>query len=260
MISVCPYCNVALRLSEANKEKLLAALEQLKGKTLKIGCPSCRQSIEMGPEGVCPQENPEGLESGGEAELTAPGTAESTGRQIAQDRSGESKHLHKPPDPPDLSWLYSGKMGEKEIVRDVPTAIALVPEGAIREGVEAAFRQLDYQLYFPADAHEAIRSMYFKDYVAAVYYSNHEDGPFENHDFHKFMVQMSMTRRRYIYYVLIGPDFKTLYDLEALSNSANLVVNEKDMSYLTTILKKSRYDYDDLFGPYIALLKEHGKR
>ena len=67
-----------------------------------------------------------------------------------------------------------------------------------------------------------------------------------------------MTQRRSIYYVLIGPDFHTLYDLEALSNSANLVVNESELGQFDLILKKGLQDYDDLFGLYIKMLKEHG--
>ncbi len=60
-----------------------------------------------------------------------------------------------------------------------------------------------------------------------------------------------MARRRAIYYIIMGPEFHTLYDLEALANNANLVVNDKEAAYLEIIFKKGRQDYDDLFGPYL---------
>ena len=62
-----------------------------------------------------------------------------------------------------------------------------------------------------------------------------------------------------MFYALIGPQFHSLYDLEALTNSANLVVNDADVKHFSTILNKSIQDYNDLFGPYLAILQEHGK-
>jgi len=69
---------------------------------------------------------------------------------------------------------------------------------------------------------------------------------------------MAMSRRRYIFYILVGPEFRTLYDLEALANSANLVVNDSDASHFSIILKRGMNDYNDLFGPYLEALGNYG--
>ena len=69
-----------------------------------------------------------------------------------------------------------------------------------------------------------------------------------------------MGKRRYMIYVLIGPEFNTLYDLQALAYSANMVVNDKDADKMKTIWKKGKNDYDELFNPFITILKSHGKR
>jgi hypothetical protein len=73
------------------------------------------------------------------------------------------------------------------------------------------------------------------------------------------MCAMNMARRRYIFYVLIGPEFKTFYNIQALAESANLVVNEKDTPYFGVILRKSIPDYEELFGPYMEELKVQRK-
>jgi len=66
-----------------------------------------------------------------------------------------------------------------------------------------------------------------------------------------------MLKRRFIFYILIGPEFSTLYDLEALSNSANLVVNTQEIPELLTILRKAIPRYEDLFGSLMAELNAY---
>ena len=64
-------------------------------------------------------------------------------------------------------------------------------------------------------------------------------------------------RRRLIYYVLIGAELRTCYDMEALALSANAVVNERDLPYLEVILKRGFLDYEKLFGPMLEVLGEY---
>ncbi len=71
---------------------------------------------------------------------------------------------------------------------------------------------------------------------------------------HTFLARLPMDRRRLIYYILVGPEFQTFYNLEALSLSANLVVNDADVEQLPAILKISYRDYNALFGPLIESL------
>jgi len=67
-----------------------------------------------------------------------------------------------------------------------------------------------------------------------------------------------MRQRRYIFYILVGPEFHSLYGLEALSNSANLVVNERDVEHFKNIYKRAKAEYEELFGPLIGALQEAG--
>ena len=73
------------------------------------------------------------------------------------------------------------------------------------------------------------------------------------------MRKMAMLRRRNIHYTLIGPEFQTLYDLQAISNSANLVVNDNELKNFSLILKKSLHESQKLFGPLAEALINHGR-
>ena len=68
-----------------------------------------------------------------------------------------------------------------------------------------------------------------------------------------------MARRRFIFYVLVGQEFKTLYDLQALAYSANLVVNGMEVTFMGTILRKAIPEYEVLFGPLMEELHIAGK-
>jgi hypothetical protein len=74
-----------------------------------------------------------------------------------------------------------------------------------------------------------------------------------------FMRKMAMIRRRNIHYTLIGPEFQTLYDLQALSLSANLVVNDNEINNFRLILKKSLHESQKLFGPLAEALMAQGR-
>ena len=62
-----------------------------------------------------------------------------------------------------------------------------------------------------------------------------------------------------MFFILAGPDFRTLYNLEALSLSVNLVVNDADIERLKPILKKSFRDHEELFGPLIEAVRGYEK-
>ncbi|MCJ7601796.1 MAG: hypothetical protein MUO63_09895, partial [Desulfobulbaceae bacterium] len=121
------------------------------------------------------------------------------------------------------------------------------------------FDDMGYKAVMPRTAEDAIERMRFTNFAAVVLHFGFE-GNLANSTVHTHMQGMSMPKRRYIYYVLIGPEFRTLYNLEALSDSANLVINEADISAFPLVLKKGFRDYDELFGPYLAALESLGKK
>ncbi len=230
MISKCPYCETDLNLNEGQQQKVTAALAGLKSGTLKLGCPHCRHSIQLKPDG-----------------------------SLLLESSSSSGGGNRPDQPsfPDISWLAGGMYDEKKTIEDIPKVMVLMPEGDGRNTVVKVFENIGYQVEVAESSSDAIAKMRFVVFAAVVLHSS-MDGSLEKSAFHTHMRTLPMDTRRYIYYVLVGDEFHTLYDLEALSYSANVVINDHEIDHFDIILRKGLRDYDELFGPYITMLKEHG--
>jgi len=266
MLAQCPHCQQELALTEAQQakvEKALAALQP--GKSLKIGCPHCKKPIELHPEGA-----PAEAGSNGDDEQVMKSVLYSE-HLGDEDRDIEEvvAHVRQVPKPtkippaapkaPDVSWIATGEFKAEQVVKDVPLAMILMTEEQGKSKVAEAFGEIGFQPEFAQSAEAAIERMRFVNFAAVALHSHFEGRKLADSSFHAHMRTMGMNMRRYVYYVLIGPEFNTLYDLEALSNSANLVINDKDAEHVNVILKKGLQDYDTLFGPYIEILKEHGR-
>ena len=245
MINTCPHCQEPLNLSGAQKSKVQTALDKLPaGNLLKLGCPHCQKTFDLKPDGTLPGQQPPKV-----AATSSGGPRIKGARQVKV----------TPPPPPDISWLASGQMQEKEVIEDTPMALILMNKGPGLSTVREAYENEGFLPVF-SDSHEdALNRMQFTPFAAAVLHSRFEGDSLENNSFHIFMRKMAMIRRRNIHYTLIGPEFQTLYDLEALSNSANLVVNDNEINNFKIILKKSLHESQKLFGPLAESLVRQGR-
>lgn len=260
MLVQCPQCQHSLMLSEAQLEKIKAALAGLSpGKTLKIGCPKCKQPIELHSNGSVGGQATGALMDVLFAEHTGNEDQAAAGIVAAVQKRPQPVQL--PPDapkPPDLGWLSSGVYSEREAVENVPHVLVMIGNEETAGQVTAAFGEIGYQPTYARSAEEAIAKMQFMNFEAVVLHSRFEGGKLEDSTVHQHLREMAMARRRYIFYVLIGPEFRTLYDLEALADSANLVVSDSDAGHFAIILKRGMNDYQDLFGPYLEALSNYG--
>lgn len=226
MLSNCPQCSHPLRFSEAQRTQIEKAIKKLTtGKSLTIKCPHCQAPIKLGPN-----------------------TSEQASRGL------------QPPEPPDLDWLKTGQFEGEEKVEDVPMALVLFKDSPQRDGVVEALKSVGYQVVLANTPSQAMERMRFVSFACVVLHSEFEGKELAKSVFHKYMRKMSMERRRYIFYVIVGPSLDSLYDVQALANSANLVVGEKDLQYFDVILHKSIPSYEELFGPMLEELANYGKR
>ena len=260
MLVQCPQCQHTLMLSEAQLEKIKAALASLSvGKTLKIGCPKCKQPIELHSNGSVGGQAAGAMMDVLFAEHTGNEDQVAVGMVAAVQKKPQPVRLPPAaPKPPDLGWLSSGVYSEKEAVENVPHALIMIGDEEISTQVTMAFGEMGYQPTYVRSAEEAIAKMQFMNFEAVVLHSRFEGQGLEGSTVHQHLREMAMAKRRYIFYILIGPEFRTLYDLEALANSANLVVHDSDASHFSIILKRAMNDYNDLFGPYLEALGNYG--
>ena len=195
------------------------------GQKIRLKCSNCEEQIVLGKESL-------------------PG--------------GGTAHV-KPPEPPDTSWLADGDFEEESVVSDIPQAMVLIKDEKTREQVVGALTGLGYRAETVDNVSDAIEKMQFFDYSSIVMHSSFDGNNLNDNSFHKLMSSMSMSRRRYIFYVLLGPEFRTFYNLQALACSANLVVSDKDTAHFGVILRKSIPEYEELFGPFMEELKVQGR-
>jgi CheY-like chemotaxis protein len=218
----CSNCSKALKISD----KIQKGLRQLgPGRVLRLTCPECQESIA--------------LDAG---HLTT---------AIKQETVIVGSHV-KPPMPPDIGWLKDGLFEEEEVVEDIPQALILAKPGEQRDLISKAVESIGYQTAFAESGKEAMERLQFINFASVILHENFEDGAMRSSSFHQFMRNMSMQKRRFIFYILISSEFSTLYDLEALSFSANLVVNNNEVPELLTILRKAIPRYEELFGSLMA--------
>jgi len=227
MLTHCPFCHKFLELTEEQSSRLEQALSQLTpGKILTIKCPLCRSAITLDKTGLPPQ---------------------NSANQVI------------PPPPPTLDWLKSGLYQGEEKVEDVPMALILHHPDEQRQRIGEALEAVGYQVFMADTVINAMERMRFVNFSCVVLQAN-MDGTLERSSFHAYMRNLTMERRRYIFYILVGNDFHTLYNLEALAYSANLTVNSSDLNHLDIVLRKSIPDYEELFGPFLEELNAYGKR
>lgn len=158
------------------------------------------------------------------------------------------------PSPPDPKWFRQVVIEDKsEITDDVPQGLILTDIIENLSTYTTLLGNLGYVVEHTNTDSLAIELISTTSCSLVVYENTLKFDKFE-----QYMRNLSGSKRRNLLYVIVGPDLRTLYDLEALCLSANTVVNSKDMKYLNLILKKVFRDYDALYGPYIEVLKSNG--
>jgi glutaredoxin len=247
MISNCPHCQGALPFNAAQTAKIEQALKGLKpGKRLPLKCPHCKKTMQ--------------LDSAGEVEVAAGAQKIAAAPKAAPKKESDAGEKIKPPPPPSMDWLEEDQSGLMEDnVRDVPMALVLHADEGVRHQIGAAMEALGYQVMTLNSSREAMEQVGSVSFATIVFHAEFEGGRLEDSVFHNYMRNMPMSRRRYIFYILMGPQFTSLYDIEALANSVNLVVADKDLKDFQLILHKAIPCYEQLFGPFLEELSSYGK-
>jgi len=197
---------------------------------------------------------PELMKNVGKAKQPKAATAPTPSPPPAKPPDTPPVALRPPPPPhPDISWLLEGKYVEKAQVSQEPTALILMA-GSDKTEIAKAFQSIGYKIELAGSQNEAIEKVKAFDFAAIVVDVEFTGAPFAASAFHTFMKWLPMQRRRSIHYTFIGPQVHTLYCLEALTASVNLVVNERDAKHFDVILRKGLLEHNALFQPYTAAL------
>ena len=169
---------------------------------------------------------------------------------------GKNDQKISPPQPPDISWLKNSRYEDPDqgYVTDIPLSLVLIEEPGLYDKVAGSISNLGYQVEGATSVIEALDKLVSFNYSTVVLHAGFGGENLRLSTIHSHLLKLPMEQRRLIYYILIGPDLNTCYDLEALSLSANLVVNEEHVPQMNHILKKGFREYEELFGPLVDLL------
>lgn len=150
------------------------------------------------------------------------------------------------PQPPDTSWLVDGILEKKEETGDSLTALVVISKNEKLILVEKILKDMSYTIHIALSAAHAIDRLNSNKYNLII---SRSGSAFQ--DIHQHICGLPSVKRRVIYYAVVGPHLHTLYDLEALALSANLVINDRDLPHLKKILRRGLQDYENLFRTFL---------
>lgn len=156
----------------------------------------------------------------------------------------------KPP-PPDYGWLLDDGIRGRGTNQPLGhlAALVILKDDNDRAIVEKILSEMGYVVQKELSAHSAIQKLREVQYNLILCGTE-----IAYKDIHKHICCFPPNRRRLTYFAAVGPRLHTLYDLEALALSANLVINNNDLEHLEKILHKGFSDYEQLFGPLLETL------
>ncbi|MFW8601722.1 hypothetical protein ACOHYD_09600 [Desulfobacterota bacterium M19] len=152
-----------------------------------------------------------------------------------------------PPQAPDLGWLQKDERRRKRISAG-DAALLLMPDNQYKSMAIEIIGTMGYNIWTIKSLPQAVSRA---AQCQIIIVDTEIIGRPEQSPLHQRIINLPMTVRRYIYYAIIGPQFHTLYDLEALALSANLVINYRDLASLKTILSKGLCSNVEFFAPLI---------
>ena len=149
---------------------------------------------------------------------------------------------------------------EEEIeIYDEHDKIALILDRQNDDLWTTALNELEYKLQRAKSPEHAVHKLKFNQYHVVAFHEKFGGSTLETSPLYEFIRDMSMDARRKIFVALVGENFKTLDNMEALAYSVNLVINQKELDQLEAILKKSIGDNDNFYKVYRETMTALGK-
>jgi predicted Zn finger-like uncharacterized protein len=141
------------------------------------------------------------------------------------------------------------------------TRLALVldrDEANVTE-ITPALEELSYKPILPTSIGEAMGKLRLYHFDLILLSDGFDGQNLERSPITNYLNHLSMSVRRKTFLVLLSKEFKTMDNMRAFGESANLVVNPDDLSSLPLILKKAISDNEKFYKVFMDTIKEAGK-
>ncbi len=211
--------------SSCNKEINIPDNKIPQGQAFNLTCPSCKTKMRVDQHLKPPASDP--------AE-----TVDATSMVVDEDFEDDEEEIE---------------------IYDEHDKIALILDRQNDDLWTTALTELEYKLQRANSPEHAVHKLKFNQYHVVAFHEKFGGSTLETSPLYKFLMDMSMDTRRKIFVALVGENFKTLDNMEALAYSVNLVINQKELDQLEAILKKSIGDNDNFYKVYRETMTALGK-
>ena len=215
---------------------------------MQVECSSCAKEINI-PDSKVPQ--------GQAFSLTCPGCK--TKMRVDQHLKPAGSDATGSLDAASLVVNEEFEDDEDIEIYDEHDKIALILDRVNDDQWVAALTELEYKLQRAKSPEHAVHKLRFNQYHVVVFHEKYGDTALGDSPLYEYIRDMPMHARRKTFVAVVGDNFKTLDNMEALAYSVNLVVNQKDIDQLETILKKSIGDNDTFYKVYRETMTALGK-
>lgn len=145
---------------------------------------------------------------------------------------------------------------------DVNARLALiaVDDGDRKGEVSAALQELGYRVHIAASTDDGRDRLRKATYDVVVIDQAFQGGTLLDNPLLQLLQGMPMTTRRYMLVALLGPEFKTLENMTAFSQSVNAVVGYNEVAHIKAVFERAIAENDQFFRVIRTVLQEAGKR
>ena len=220
-----------VQCSSCSKEINIPDDKVPKGQAFNLTCPGCKTKMRVDQHLKPPEPEPAfgGAEVGGSLDTTS---------MVVDEEFEDDEEIH---------------------IYDEHDKIALILDRQNDETWTDALTELEYKLQRAKSPEHAVHKLKFNQYHVVAFHEKFGDTTLETSPLYEYIRDMSMDTRRKAFIALVGENFKTLDNMEALANSVNLVINQKDIDQLETILKKATGENDMFYKVYKETMTALGK-
>ena len=145
------------------------------------------------------------------------------------------------------------------VIYDENDQLALVLDDNNKDVWTKALEEKEFKIQYAKSPEHAMHKMKFTQYHFVALHENFGNLKLEENPFYQTLIEMPMETRRKIFFALIGANFKSLNNMQAFQNSANVVINQKDIAKLSDVLKKSISENEIFYKVYKETLLAMGK-
>lgn len=144
-------------------------------------------------------------------------------------------------------------------IYDQNDKVALILDPRHYDTIAQVLTDLGYKLETARSPEHGVHKLKFFHYNVMVFHENFGVESLEESPLYQYVLNMPMSTRRKTFIALIGKDFKSTDNLQALAYSVNQVINEKDLDKLDIMLKKGITDNDIFYRIYRETMETLGR-